>query len=148
MAYKGKYKVQNPGKYAGNPANVEFRSLWERQAFRWLDENNSAIKRWSSEEIIVPYRCKTDGKFHRYFVDLYIEFANGKKLLVEIKPKKEMSPPKVPKRKTKRFVNQVMAYVKNTSKWEAATMFAESRKWKFEVWNEFDLKALGIVLLT
>jgi hypothetical protein len=148
MSYHGKYRIKTPEKYAGDPTKVEFRSLWERQTFRWLDEGNDAVKRWSSEEVIVPYRCKTDGRLHRYFVDLYIEFKNGKTLLIEIKPKREMTPPKVPKRKTKRFVNQVMAYVKNQSKWEAATQFAEDRNWQFAVWNECDLKSLGIVLLT
>ena len=66
--YKGKYRVKNIKKYEGDPTKCIFRSLWERQAFRWLDEHPKVIK-WSSEEVIVPYKCKTDGKMHRYYTD-------------------------------------------------------------------------------
>ena len=33
MAYRGKYKLTKPEKYAGNPNNIVYRSMWERQAF-------------------------------------------------------------------------------------------------------------------
>jgi len=35
MSYQGKYKIKKPEKYAGNPGKVVYRSLWERQAFKW-----------------------------------------------------------------------------------------------------------------
>lgn len=147
MTYKGKYSPKNPAKYRGDPTNVVYRSLWERQTFRWLDES-SAIKSWSSEEIVIPYRCKTDGRIHRYFVDLRIDLINGQTLLVEIKPKKETQPPKNPGRKTKRYITEVMTYAKNISKWEAATNYAADRGWKFEIWHEDILKGMGIMILT
>jgi hypothetical protein len=126
--------------------NITYRSLWERQLFRWLDDQ-SFIKSWSSEETVVPYRCKTDGKIHRYFVDVKLEFTDGRVLLVEVKPKKEMEPPKTPKVKTRRFITEVMTYAKNISKWEAAKEYAEDRGWKFEVWNEETLRSFGIKIL-
>jgi len=46
--YKGKYKVKHPSKYEGDFNNVVYRSMWERQAFKWLDETPSVIG-WSSE---------------------------------------------------------------------------------------------------
>lgn len=147
MTYRGKYSPKNPAKYRGDPTNIVYRSLWERQTFRWLDEC-SDVKSWASEEVIIPYRCKTDGRIHRYFVDLKIEFTNGKTMLVEIKPKKETLPPKNPGRKTKRYITEVMTYAKNISKWEAAKEFAADRGWSFEVWHEDVLKDLGIVILT
>ena len=76
MTYKGRYSIKNTSKYEGDPSRCVFRSLWERQVFRWCDENPSII-RWSSEETVVPYRCKTDNKIHRYFPDFYIKV--GKK---------------------------------------------------------------------
>lgn len=147
MAYKGKYKVKNTSKYKGNPTGVVFRSLWERQVFKWCDDNPSILK-WSSEEIIVPYRCKTDNRVHRYYPDLYLKMDNGNEYLIEIKPKKETKEPKRPSRKTKKYLNEVMTYIKNQSKWETAQCYCEDRGWKFQVWTEDTIKGLGIKLLT
>ena len=130
----------------GNPTNVIFRSLWERNTFRWC-ENNPKVRAWSSEEIVVPYKCKVDNKLHRYFVDLYVEMNNGQTILVEIKPKKETLPPKQPKRKTKKFLNEVITFSKNQDKWEAADQYAKHKGWKFQVWTEETLKNLGIKVL-
>ena len=146
MAYKGRYKIKNPDKYLGNPTNVIFRSLWERNTFRWC-ENNPKVRAWSSEEIVVPYKCKVDNKLHRYFVDLYVEMNNGQTILVEIKPKKETLPPKQPKRKTKKFLNEVITFSKNQDKWEAADQYARHKGWKFQVGTEETLKNLGIKVL-
>ena len=93
MAYKGKYKIKNPDKYLGNPSKVVFRSLWERNAFRWC-ENNPKVKLWNSEEVVVPYKSTVDKRLHRYFVDLLIQMDNKKTYLVEIKPKAQTMPPK------------------------------------------------------
>jgi|TARA_R110000772_G_scaffold182925_2_gene294178 hypothetical protein len=146
MAYSGRYIVKNPKKYEGDFNKVKYRSLWERQAFKWLD-NNLGVIGWSSEEVIVPYRCKTDGKVHRYFVDLFIRTKNGKVFLIEIKPKKQTLPPKKPSRKTKRYLSEVMTYAKNQSKWEAATAYANKYGMTFEVWNEDTLRSFGIKIL-
>ena len=129
MAYKGKYTIQNKKKYLGDPSKVVYRSLWERQAFKWA-ESNGRVKAWNSEEIVVPYKCKTDGKLHRYFVDMLVELSNGDIILVEIKPKKQTIPPKNQKRKTKKYINEVTTYIKNTSKWEAAQQYAQHKGWK------------------
>ena len=144
--YKGKFTPKNPSKYKGDVTNIVYRSLWERQFFRWLDERDF-IKSWSSEEVVVPYRCKTDGQIHRYFVDAKIEFVDGRVLLIEIKPKKETREPKKPGRTSKRYITECLTYVKNLSKWEAATEYALNRGWVFEVWTEDMLKSLGIKIL-
>ena len=146
MAYSGRYIVQKPEKYEGDPTKVFYRSLWERQAFKWCEANSQVVS-WSSEETVIPYRCKTDNKMHRYFVDLKIRLANGTIYLVEIKPKKEVSPPKQPARKTKKYVAEVMTYVKNSSKWEAAEEYCMARGWQFTIWTEDTLKSFGIKLL-
>jgi hypothetical protein len=101
-----------------------------------------------SEEIVIPYVCKTDGRVHRYFIDLKVTMADGKTYLVEIKPKSQTQPPIQPKRKTRRYVIEVMNYVKNTSKWEAADKYATKMGWTFSVWTEETLKGFGIRLLT
>ena len=146
MSYKGRYKVKNPSKYKGNPTQVVFRSLWERQVFRWCDENPSVLQ-WSSEEIIIPYRCKTDKKLHRYYPDVYIK-TKDREYLIEIKPKKETVPPRDRSKKTKKYLNEVMTYIKNTSKWDAAKEYCADRGFIFDIWTEDTLKKMGIKLLT
>jgi hypothetical protein len=147
MAYSGRYKVKNVKKYAGNPSNIKYRSLWERQCFRWCDDNPSVLK-WNSEEVVVGYKCQTDNKLHRYFVDMYIQMKDGKEYLIEIKPKNQTVPPKQGARKTKKYLKEVLTYGKNMSKWEAATAYAQKRDMIFQVWTEDTIKGLGIKLLT
>lgn len=146
MSYKGRYTIKKPEKYAGDPTKVVYRSLWERNAFRWC-ETNPDVKLWNSEDVVVPYVYSVDKSLHRYYVDLLIQMKNGKTYLIEIKPKKETSPPKSPKRKTKRYLNEQLTYIKNTDKWKAADKFAQHNGWKFQVWTEDTLKNLGIKIL-
>ena len=151
MSYKGRYRPSNPKKYKGNPSNIVYRSLWERKFMVYCD-NHTKILEWGSEEIALPYRSPIDNKVHRYFPDFYIKVreSNGKikRYIIEIKPKKQTQPPKERSRKTKKYLNEVMTYVKNVSKWEAATAFAGRNGMTFQVWNEDTLKSLGIKLLT
>ena len=102
MSYKGRYTLKHPEKYIGDAKKVVYRWLWERQAFKWC-ENNPKVKAWNSEEIVVPYKSSVDKKLHRYFVDLLIQMEDKSTYLVEIKPKKETKPPKKPKRKSNAF---------------------------------------------
>src|SRR5210317_2552156 len=143
MAYSGRYKVKNISKYQGDPDKVTYRSSWEKACFVWCDQNPN-VKKWSSEEVVVPYKWDVDKRMHRYFVDLKITFTNGKTILVEIKPAKETEPPKKPN-KSKRYIGEAMTYVKNMNKWEAANSFAKDRGWTFEIWTEHTLKSMGIM---
>jgi len=146
MAYSGKYKVKNKKKYMGNVDSIVYRSLWERDTFKWCDEQ-STVKKWCSEEVVVPYIWDVDGRYHRYFVDLLVEFTSGETVLIEIKPKKETTPPKKGGRstKSKAYLNESFTYVKNQNKWEAAKKYAAKRDWKFQVWTEDTLTKMGIM---
>lgn len=144
--YKGKFTPKNKKKYMGDPTQIVYRSLWERQVFRWCDTTDRVVS-WVSEEVVVPYRYQVDGKVHKYYVDLLVKFNDGSVVLVEIKPKKETMVPKVPARKTKRYIQEVTTYIKNTDKWQAANAYATKRGWKFEIWHEDTLKSLGIKLI-
>jgi len=146
MSYKGKWRPKNRDKYDGDPTKIVYRSLWERQTFKWCD-NNPNIKSWSSESVTVPYKSITDGKFHRYFVDLKINYTDGKTILVEIKPKRQTKPPKKKTRRTRRYISEVMTYGMNTSKWEYAEQYARDRGWEFQIWTEDTLKDMGIKLI-
>jgi len=143
MAYSGKYRVKNKEKYAGDSSNVVYRSLWEKHCFKWCDDN-ADVKQWSSEEVVIPYLYEVDRRYHRYFMDLKIVYKSGKTVLVEIKPAKELSPPTGNKR-TKRYINEGLTYVKNMNKWEAAAEYAKDHGWEFQIWTEKELTAMGIM---
>lgn len=144
MSYKGKFRPSKPKKYKGDPTNIVYRSLWELKFMRYCDSNNSIVK-WSSEEIVIPYRSPLDNRFHRYFPDFYLKYKDnsGKVIekVIEIKPAKQVQEPKIQKRRTKRYVTEVVNYAKNQAKWEAAEEFCKDRKWKFQILTE---KELGI----
>jgi len=142
MAYSGHYIVKNPKKYKGDHTNVVYRSLWERSVFMWCDANPK-VKSWSSEEIIIPYYYEADKRYHRYFPDLKVVMEN-KTLLIEIKPEKETEPPTGPKR-TKKYINEGLTYIKNMNKWEAAESYCKDRNWEFQIWTEKTLQEMGLL---
>ena len=139
MAYSGRYIPSKPKKYKGDPSKIIYRSLWERRFMVYCDKNEKILE-WGSEEIIIPYRSPLDGKMHRYFPDFYVkvEQADGsvKKMLIEVKPKKQCGPPPIPKRKTKNFINEVRTWGVNKAKWEAAIEFCNDRNMEFKILTE------------
>ncbi len=143
MTYSGRYKVSNLKKYKGDFNSVYYRSMWERACFKWCDESPK-IKEWSSEEVVIPYFYDVDKKYHRYFMDLKIKTNENKIILVEIKPDKQTRPPEG-QRKTKQYIAEGLAYVKNQCKWRAAKDYAADRNWDFQIWTEHTLQQMGIL---
>jgi hypothetical protein len=143
MAYKGRYNPKHPEKYKGDSNNVIYRSSWELKFMIYCD-NNKNILEWGSEEIFIPYVSPVDGKKHRYFPDFYIKTLNKsnqvKKYLVEVKPLYQVIGPEVNKRKTKRYINEVMTYAVNQAKWKAAKEFCLDHMWEFIILTEKELK--------
>ena len=139
MSYSGRFKPKNYKKYKGDPTNVFYRSLWERRFMVYCD-NNPNILEWGSEEIIIPYKSPLDKKTHRYFPDFFIKYKNssGKIIreIIEVKPKRHLSPPKEPKRKTKRYLGEVNTYIVNQAKFKAAEEFCKDRKLGFRILTE------------
>jgi hypothetical protein len=140
--YKGKFRVDNPGKYKGDISNIVYRSLWELRFMKWCDKNQS-VEEWGSETVIVPYISPIDRKAHRYFVDFYVKVRNKngslQKYLIEIKPERFTKPPAIPKKKTKRFIDEVFQYSVNDAKWKAAFEFCKDRNMTFMILTEKDL---------
>ena len=139
MSYSGRFKPKNYKKYKGDPTNVFYRSLWERRFMVYCD-NNPNILEWGSEEIIIPYKSPLDKKVHRYFPDFFIKYKNssGKIIreIIKVKPKRHLSPPKEPKRKTKRYLGEVNTYIVNQAKFKAAEEFCKDRKLGFRILTE------------
>lgn len=106
---------------------------------KWCDSHDHILE-WGSEEIVVPYRSPLDGRVHRYFVDFYAKVRNksgtAKKYLIEVKPKKQTVEPKIPKRKTKRYLTEVTTYITNQAKWEAAREWCADHGLEFIILTE------------
>jgi len=141
--HQGKYTPKQPQKYLGDPTTIIYRSSWELKFFNWCD-STSSVEGWASEEIIIPYRCPTDNKIHRYFPDALIKIRNKEGILntylIEIKPFKETQTPTPPKNgHKKRYLNEVMVWGKNTAKWDSAREYCKNRGYIFMILTEYDL---------
>jgi hypothetical protein len=144
MAYKGKFRPKFPKKYMGDPTNIIYRSLWERNCMTYFDLNLDVIQ-WSSEEISIPYKSPIDGRWHRYFPDFIIKIKKPnhpqETIMIEVKPFKETREPQKKSRITRHYLYEVKTYGINISKWKAAEEYCKDRKWKFIILTE---KELGI----
>jgi hypothetical protein len=144
MAYKGKYKPTNPQKYVGDATKIVYRSLWERRCMKMFDSNKNIIK-WASEEVAIPYRSPKDNRIHKYYPDFIVEQKNKRGeveiVMIEVKPKKQTSPPVMPKsgRKTRSFVVESFQYAVNKAKWESAVKFCDYRGWRFVILTEDEI---------
>ena len=142
MSYKGKFKPKYPNKYRGDPTNIVYRSLWERKFMTFCD-NSSTITNWSSEELAIPQLSPVDKKYHRYFVDFVIEVVEKdgttQTYLVEIKPHKKCAEPIKKQKITKKYLQEVVEWQINKSKWAFAEQFAVKRNWKFKIITEREL---------
>lgn len=107
----------------------------------YFDMNESIIW-WASEEVIVPYRDPF-GKVRRYFPDFIIRVKqrdnSTKTIMIEVKPENQKNPPRKQKRKTQKYINEVMTYATNQAKWEAAEDYCADRGWEFKVLTEIDM---------
>ena len=142
MAYRGKYYPSFPRKYKGDPTNIIYRSLWERKFMVYCDKNTKILE-WGSEEIALPYISPHDSRVHRYFPDFYIKVQENtgkiKRYLIEVKPLKQTSKPKRPKRQTKGYIREAFEYARNQAKWKAAREYCADRMWEFKVITEKEL---------
>lgn len=144
MAYKGKFsQFKNPNKYVGDIENVTYRSLWERNTMIWLDENPN-VKEWASEEIFFHYLHPVLGRRAKYFPDFYVKMIDNTIRIIEVKPKKETERPQEPKRKTKKYINEVATWLVNQEKWKEAKYYCNKSNMIFEIWTEETLDEIGI----
>lgn len=139
-----KFIPQNIDKYIGDPTKIEARSSWELKLMRWAD-NNSAVIKWSSETIKIPYISSCENMKQRlYHMDFFIYYKTNtgatRKLLVEVKPYCQTIPPKKRgRKKLETFLNEQKTYQVNLDKWEAAKKYAADRGWGFVIMTEYEL---------
>ena len=138
MFHKRRFVPIFPEKYTGDPSNIIMRSSWETRFASWCDKNPSILK-WNSEETVIPYKCPTDNRIHRYFVDFKITTCIGKTYLVEVKPAAQCKPPVYPGKQTQRYLTESLTFMKNQAKWNAATEYSKDRGWEFKIITEHEL---------
>ena len=142
MVYKGKFRPNFPEKYDGDPTNIIYRSSLELRFMQYLDSNSGVLK-WQSEEFFIPYFDPATNRMRRYFPDFLVVVKQGDTTLtqlIEIKPASQTVPPKVPTKKTKRFIKETLTYGTNLSKWKHAEEYCKDRNWKFKIITDKDLK--------
>ena len=136
---QGRYKPKFPDKYKGDPANIWFRSSWERDVMHWLDGRSDVVW-WMSEERCVWYQNPITKRNARYFPDFIVCYErNGVKYeeMIEVKPARQVKGPNPePKRRTKSWVNEVKTYSINQAKWRAAETYCEDRGMNFRLLTE------------
>lgn len=143
MHYRGKYTLINPQKYVGDVNDITYRSIWERNAMRWCDENPNVIE-WGSEEFSINYMNPVKGKISKYYPDLFLRMSDGKLRIIEIKPKSQTAPPEPQNRRTKKYITEVATWAVNSEKWKAAREVAQRNNLSFEIWTEDTLTEMGI----
>lgn len=139
---KGRFRPKNTKKYKGDVTNIIYRSSWELRVLRYLDENENILE-YSSEEIIIPYRSPVDNRVHRYFPDFMVKVRQKdgtvKTLLLEVKPHSQTKEPKIQRRKTKRYITEVVTWGINNAKWKSAVEYCNDRGWEFKLITEREL---------
>jgi len=122
--------------FQGNISNdlIIFRSSWERKFAYWC-EREPSIKYWGSECVTIPY-ILYDGTQHTYNPDFLIEYQDGTRCIVEIKP---MTQCKRPINENGWLWNE---YRKNMCKWVAAKKYCADRGFQFKILTEKTINQL------
>lgn len=107
----------------------------------FFDRSPNVIE-WQSEERSIAYRSPRDNAVHRYFPDFIVKMKtkDGKIAVhvIEVKPKSQTLPPKTKKRSVK-YLEEVLRYGVNSAKWEAARAFCQRKGWKFTILTETEI---------
>ena len=75
--------------------------------------------------------------FQIFYIKIKQHDGSVKKFIIEIKPKKQCSPPeKKPKRKTKKWFNEVKTWGVNEAKWKYATEWCGKNDMEFKILTE------------
>jgi len=120
------------GRYESSKMNMSFfyRSSWEQAYMKYIDDCDDII-RFEYESLRIAYHTKgKDNKnYKRYYIpDFLIEYSNGKKELIEIKPKQ--------------FVNSTACMLKATA---ARKYCSENKIDEYVILTKEALKEMGVL---
>lgn len=116
---------------------IIYRSSYEKKFISYL-ESSPSVLRWASEPICITYINKWDMKQHHYWPDFLVEFTDGTKMLIEIKPRYQTTPPDA-----SATTNMKKNFVTNYCKWDAATRWCERNGIVFKILTEKTILKLG-----
>lgn len=143
--YHGQYIPQNPDKYTGDATDIVYRSKWEYK-FCYYCDNEERIKKWSCEDIKIPYSIIENNKLRErtYTPDFWIQVkklnGNLEDVIIEIKPQKETIEPLEPKKNSikslENYEYRLKTYIKNLNKWEAAEKYCNKKGMSFHILTE------------
>lgn len=103
----------------------------------WL-ESNPHVTHWASECICIPYYYVVDKKTHHYYPDYFVEFDDGRCVVVEIKPSSQTKQPMALNEDSYSY----REYIKNRCKWKAAVEFCKARGYDFKILTEHTVMKL------
>jgi hypothetical protein len=104
-----------------------YRSGWEQKYALWLD-GNADVASYRYEPYAVEYLSNVrTGKIRKYYPDFEVTWSDGRRTLVEVKPKKKMK------------------LARNVKKFASASAFCAREGLTFLIVTEVDLKALGLL---
>ena len=107
--------------------NCKFRSGWEERYMRYLDSCLD-VANWFYESMFIEYVSnKRTGKKRKYYPDFIVEYVDGKKEVVEIKPLKRVKQLAVKK------------------KIDSAIDWCNLNGHTFRILTEIELKEIGIL---
>lgn len=144
-SYSGKYKVRNVNKYVGKrdeKGEIRYRSRWEKQVMKTLDDNPNVI-RWANELFPIMYHHPIEDRWANYWPDFYVMLRKRDGTivqgLIEVKPKMQTEAPRKLKRRSRKSLIEAATFGQNNAKWDAAKAFCDERGWFFKIMTEEDI---------
>lgn len=131
----GRYFPLHPEKYKGQ-SELVFKSDLERLMMLYLDKNPNVIQ-WIYEPFSIKYLDESTNKIRRYYMDFVAVVKDNdhlKTIWIEVKSKKETTPPK-----DKKNLKELATWIKNQSKWKQAKKLASERGHNFVIITENEL---------
>ena len=105
----------------------KYRSGWEQKYMVYLDENPN-VASWSYEKLVIEYMSnQKTKKIRKYYPDFQVEYKDGTKVVIEIKPSRKL---------------QHMTVIKKV---RAAKEWCTAHNVTYKVLTEIELKDMGLI---
>jgi hypothetical protein len=145
LTITGEFTPKHPEKYVSGrrgKKKIIYRSSWEREFNKFLDNNPNVIQ-WSSEEIGIPYVKPTSrrhNKVHIYYPDYWVKYKNKRgeiiQEIIEVKPIAQVNKPSTVGKKKMQQLREAITWEINKAKWKAATDYCNKYGMKFRIVSE------------
>lgn len=103
---------------------IKYRSGWELEVCRYLD-NEPSVASYEYESVIIPYVSNIrTGRIRKYYPDFLVTYDTGKRVMIEVKRKDKLADIKVMK------------------KAEAGRLWSQQNGATYELWTNTIIEAL------